>query len=241
MLYAFLICDSVYICIRIVNQNYKFNVCPMFQVKKIPALQACRLDEAAELLAQQPAFPIRYNNWPVQYPYSPQVTFNIAHNDREIFIRFDVSENYTMARIREDNGQVWTDSCVEFFLSTDNNGYYNFEFTCIGKALSGFRQTRENAEHANPETMQSIGRLSSLGTENFEEQEGDNRWWLVVAIPATALFKHNFKNLSGLKAKANLYKCGDHLSKPHFLSWQPIDTPEPNFHVPQFFTGLEFQ
>lgn len=79
------------------------------------------------------------------------------------------------------------------------------------------------------------------GDENFEEREGDNHWWLIVAIPATALFKHSFKNLSGIKVKANLYKCGDHLSKPHFLSWQPIDTPEPNFHVPQFFTELEFQ
>lgn len=213
----------------------------MFQVKKIAALQADRLNEAAGLLAQQPAFPIRCNNWSEQYPYSPQVAFNIAHNDKAIFIRFEVSENYTMARVQEDNGQVWTDSCVEFFLSPDDNGYYNFEFNCIGKALSGFRQTRENAEHANPETMQSIRRLSSLGNENFEERKGDNHWWLIVAIPATALFKHSFKNLSGIKVKANLYKCGDHLSKPHFLSWQPIDTPEPNFHVPQFFTELEFQ
>lgn len=142
---------------------------------------------------------------------------------------------------RKTTDRYGPDSCVEFFLSPDDNGYYNFEFNCIGKALSGFRQTRENAEHANPETMQSIRRLSSLGNENFEEREGDNHWWLIVAIPATALFKHSFKNLSGIKVKANLYKCGDHLSKPHFLSWQPIDTPEPNFHVPQFFTELEFQ
>ena len=89
--------------------------------------------------------------------------------------------------------------------------------------------------------MQSNRRHSSLGKQKFIERESGHHLGILGAIPATALFKHSFKNLSGIKVKANLYKCGDHLSKPHFLSWQPIDTPEPNFHVPQFFTELEFQ
>ena len=39
----------------------------------------------------------------------------------------------------------------------------------------------------------------------------------------------------------NVYKCGDNLSQPHFLSWQPIHTDKPNFHVPQFFGEVEFE
>lgn len=213
----------------------------MLQVKQIPTLQADNLNEASILLGQLATHSIHHNNWPQQYPYSPSVNFTIAHNDKEIFIRFNVSENYTMACVDKDNGQVWTDSCVEFFLSSDDSGYYNFEFTCIGKALLGFRKTRKEAEHATPEIMQSIRRLSSLGTTTFEERKGDNRWSLVVCIPLSALFKHKYRSLSGLKAKANLYKCGDHLSEPHFLSWQPIETPGPDFHVPRFFADLEFQ
>ena len=38
----------------------------------------------------------------------------------------------------------------------------------------------------------------------------------------------------GLRARMNLYKCGDDLSHPHFLSWQPIEAPKPNFHLPAF-------
>jgi hypothetical protein len=40
---------------------------------------------------------------------------------------------------------------------------------------------------------------------------------------------------------ANFYKCGDETPEPHFLSWNPIDLPKPNFHVPQFFGQLELE
>ncbi|MCX4291625.1 MAG: carbohydrate-binding family 9-like protein [Odoribacter sp.] len=213
----------------------------MYSIPLFADLDACRMQEAASQLEALPSRGIACNNWANDYPYAPQAEFRIAHNGEAIFIRFDVKENFTMAQVTEDNGEVWTDSCVEFFLSLDDSGYYNFEFTCIGKALAGFRKERLHATHGNTEVMQSIKRYSTLGEANFEEKTGDNVWTLTVAIPATALFKHDVKQLNGLKAKANVYKCGDNLSKPHFLSWQPIDTPTPNFHVPQFFTEIEFQ
>jgi hypothetical protein len=44
-----------------------------------------------------------------------------------------------------------------------------------------------------------------------------------------------------MKARGNFYKCGDSLSVPHFLSWQPIDNPTPNFHLEKFFGELDFE
>ncbi len=52
---------------------------------------------------------------------------------------------------------------------------------------------------------------------------------------------HKFHSWDGIKAKANVYKCGDNLSKPHFLSWNPIHHPTPNFHLPEFFGTLELE
>lgn len=213
----------------------------MYSIPLLADLNASCMSEAAQRLETLPSQGVSCNNWANDYPYAPQVDFRMAHNGKAIFIRFDIHEHFTMARVTEDNGEVWTDSCVEFFLSLDESGYYNFEFTCIGKALAGFRKERPHAVHGNTEVMQSIKRHPSLGHANFEEKAGDNNWTLTVVIPATALFKHQITRLNGLKAKANVYKCGDHLSKPHFLSWHPIDTPVPNFHVPQFFTEIEFQ
>lgn len=76
---------------------------------------------------------------------------------------FKVDETSTMALTREDNEQVCNDSCVEFFLAVDDSGYYNFEFTCIGKTLLGFRKERPAAVHAPEDIMASILRYSSLG------------------------------------------------------------------------------
>ncbi|MDE6452431.1 MAG: hypothetical protein K2L23_09175 [Odoribacter sp.] len=203
-------------------------------------LNADDLEKASEMLSAYEPHSIRCVNWPEKFPEKPQVDFRMAHNGTELFIRFTVEENTTLAAIREDNGEVWTDSCVEFFLALDDAGYYNFEFTCIGKALLGFRKERPNAIHATPEIMQSIKRFSTLGKNNFGEKNLGKPWELTVAIPVSALFKHNVRQWKGLTAYANLYKCGDNLSKPHFLSWAPIDTDKPDFHVPRCFTQVTF-
>ena len=184
---------------------------------------------------------INNNNWATEYPYAPIVGMRAQHNGESMTLEFEVQEKYTKALVNKDNGDVWTDSCVEFFIALDDTGYYNFEFTCIGKALLGFRKEKPNATHASEDIMEGIIRKSSLGDVCFDERVGDNQWTLTVTIPVTALFKHNVKSFNSLKATANFYKCGDNLTKPHFLSWNPINMPTPNFHVPQFFGEIEFQ
>lgn len=180
-------------------------------------------------------------NWPEQFPYAPQVTFRMFHTGDYLMLRFDVAERYTAALVTEDNGEVWTDSCVEFFIAPDGNGFYNFEATSIGRLLLAHRTARtENVRHAAPEVLAAIRRMPSLPAEPFAEREGDNRWTLTLAIPPQALFAHTISDWSGVEARMNLYKCGDRLSHPHFLSWQPIETEKPDFHRPKFFRPVYF-
>ena len=179
-------------------------------------------------------------NWAGEYPYAPEVSFRMFHTGDYLMLRFDVAERYTAARVTEDNGRVWTDSCVEFFIAPDENLYYNFETTCIGRLLLGARKSRTEAEHASPETLQQILRRTSLPGEPFAEREGDNRWHVVLAIPPGALFRHRIEDWSGVEARMNLFKCGDELSHPHFLSWQPIRTEKPDFHRPEYFARVRF-
>lgn len=188
------------------------------------------------------AQPIACCNWPASYPYAPKVAFRMFHTGALLLLRFEVEERCTAARVAEDNGRVWTDSCVEFFIAPgDETGYYNFETSCIGRMLLGYRRTHADAVHAAPEIMRGILRMPTLGSEPFEERTGDIRWRMTLAIPPAALFRHEAADWSGLEARMNLYKCGDGLSQPHFLSWQPITTPEPNFHVPEFFARVKFE
>ncbi|MFI3295503.1 MAG: carbohydrate-binding family 9-like protein [Rikenellaceae bacterium] len=181
------------------------------------------------------------NNWAADFPYAPKVDFTIHHDSEKLYLHFDVEEQYTKAEVDCNNGEVWTDSCVEFFISFDDRGYYNFEMTCIGQMLLAFRKTKPEPTYASDEVMASVKRVSTLGSECFAERVGDNKWSMDVEIPRTAFFAHQFETLSGIEATANVYKCGDNLSKPHFLSWNKIDTPTPNFHVPEFFAGVKFE
>mgnify|MGYP002660442642 FL=1 len=181
-------------------------------------------------------------NCPAEFPYAPEVSFRMFHTGDWLMLRFDVAERYTAALVTEDNGEVWTDSCAEFFIAPDTGMYYNFETTCIGRMLLGARKSRTEAEHASPEVLAGVKRYTTLPCgEPFAEREGDNRWSLTLAIPPQALFRHALTDWSGLKARMNLYKCGDNLSHPHFLSWRPIRTEKPDFHRPEFFEEATFE
>lgn len=180
-------------------------------------------------------------NWK-DFPYKPDVSVRIAYNENELFLRYKVNEQAIKAEITENNGPVWTDSCVEFFLSPEGNDeYYNLEMTCIGTALLGFRKKGEPATHATGEQIASIRRISSLGDRPFSEQKMNTKWDITIAIPWEVFFNHALRPLQGKKMRGNFYKCGDGLTVPHFVSWTKIKTDKPSFHVPESFGGLEFE
>jgi len=212
----------------------------MEEIRKIAGIAPGDTEAIERAFAAIEPRPIACCNWPEAYPYAPKVAFRMFHTGGCLMLRFEVDERYTAALVAEDNGRVWTDSCVEFFFAPDDRGYYNFETTCIGRMLLGYRQTKQEAEHAPEAIMRTIRRTPSIGSEPFPEREGDNRWTMTLAIPATALFRHELKSWDGIEGHMNLYKCGDDLSHPHFLSWRPIASPKPNFHLPAFFERVKF-
>lgn len=205
------------------------------------AIDATNIDLVAEHLNTLPINLIDKVNWSEKYPSKPSVSFRIAHNGDNILLQYDVKEREVLAAVAEDNGKVWTDTCVEFFVSFDDAHYYNGEFTCIGKALLGYREYYHKAEHAPNNIMRSIKRLSTLGETNIEKKQGDFDWKLTLVIPITAYWHSGLKTLDGVKAKGNFFKCGDNLTEPHYVSWTQIDTPSPSFHQPRFFGELEFE
>ncbi|NDV67096.1 carbohydrate-binding family 9-like protein [Bacteroides sp. 224] len=184
--------------------------------------------------------PIDVVNWE-EYPYRPEVTFRIAYTDHAILLHYKVKEATVRARYATDNEAVWTDSCVEFFINAGQDAiYYNLECNCIGTVLLGVGSGRGERERANPHTMKEIKRWASLGNQPFEERKEETAWEVALIIPYRSFFKHQIPSLEGKTIRANFYKCGDELETPHFLSWNPMDTPAPDFHRPSFFGTLLF-
>lgn len=174
-------------------------------------------------------------NW-AEYPYKPEVSFRMAATDKAFLLQYRVKEATVRALAATDNGPVWQDSCVEFFCSPDSDGfYYNFECNCVGKLLIGSGAERNTREHAPQEVLESVLRYASLGSESFDERPADGVWEVALVIPFTAFYRHHITSFAGKSFRANFYKCGDKLTTPHFLSWNPIETAKPNFHRPDYF------
>lgn len=185
--------------------------------------------------------PIDNVNW-AEWPYRPEVRFRAAHTSDAILLHYRVSEASVRAVAGADNGPVWEDACVEFFSVPAADGvYYNMECNCAGTLLVGAGAGREDRRRAPQDVLDRVQRWTSLGRASFEERVGECSWELALIVPCSTYFLHDVRSLDGLTMTGNFYKCGDKLQTPHFLSWNPIDLPSPNFHCPPFFGTLRFE
>jgi hypothetical protein len=199
------------------------------------------LDEISEKLDEtQQRNLIQEINWEA-FDYKPEVYFAIGYTDKEILLKYYISEDYFKAEMTETNQMVCEDSCVEFFVSPSDDGiYYNLEFNGIGTCLLGSGTGRENSIRANPAIVSKIRRQSSVGTSPVKETKGRFSWTITIAIPVEVFFHHRIGMLTGKSFMANFYKCGDRLSVPHYLTWNRISTKNPDYHQPRFFGMLSF-
>jgi hypothetical protein len=199
------------------------------------------LEEISAMLDKQKSrLKVDTLNWK-GYEYRPEVELAMAYSDNEIFIKYYIRENYFKAEKTATNQMVCEDSCVEFFVSPGDDGiYYNIEFNGIGTCLIGSGTGRANSTRVNPEIVSKIRRMTSVGTEPLAERTGDFQWSLTAAIPFEVFFRHEVKELKGKTFRANFYKCGDKLSVPHYVTWNPVGTENPDYHQPQYFGMLKF-
>ena len=179
-------------------------------------------------------------NWPDSFPEKPEVTVEVSNDRDRLFLKYTVKGEQLRAVTTEDQGPVWEDSCVEFFCQVPGDQhYFNFECNCIGAMVGSRRLGRaEDVQPLPPEEMALIERKCSFPREAFEEKDGLFEWTVELAIPLQLIFREK-KPAFPQTLKANFYKCADKTRKPHFLSWQPIPLPKPDFHCPQFFGEIE--
>lgn len=176
-------------------------------------------------------------NWVDHYPYRPEAKFQAIHNDGHVVLHYCIIEEYVKAQYVRPNENVWEDSCVEFFVSFDQKEtYYNIEFNVLGTGLIGYGPKRKTER-----SRLSADKIGTVNTySSISNTQGKKKWCMVLVIP-TEVFSERKIKLSGMKAHANFYKCGDGLPNPHFLSWRPINNPTPNFHLPEFFGEIMFE
>ena len=213
-----------------------------YTIPFIPVLDALDLSSNEIIMEEQSLrLPVMTNNWPEQYPYIPITTVDIAYANSGLYLRFQAKGKGLKARYSEDGSPVHKDSCVEAFLQLPGDQrYYNLEFNCIGTADCGYRLSREINEPFTAAQYALIQRVTSERSGMlFERPLGIQEFSVSLRIDY---------RLFGLRGKedlpeyllGNFYKCGDETPVVHFASWMPIETPEPDFHRPEFFRPLYF-
>lgn len=206
-------------------------------ISYIPALDM--LDDSSVINIMERKTPLHYIdqvNWKA-YPYMPVASFRIARSNKNLFVYFFSKANSIRAIYEADRSPVYQDSCVEFFVKCPTDQHYiNFEFNCIGTCDASFRLSREKKQDLTSEQLATIHRYPSLPRATFQEKNGFHDWSLLVIIPFALLGLD--RDCLPNRLLGNFYKCGDATAMPHYLSWSPINTEQPDFHRPEFFGEL---
>jgi hypothetical protein len=179
--------------------------------------------------------------------FKPVVNAKMIYDNANVYIIFQVHDQYVRSVASEINGDVWDDSCVEFFFSPDTKSpekYFNLEVNCGGTALMRYNLIpRVDFIMLDSADIKKIEIAHSLPVIINPEIKDAVTWSVEIRIPLDVLKKYSelTKPEPGVKWKANFYKIADKTSNPHYIAWSPVINPEPDFHLPQFFGTLIFE
>lgn len=128
--------------------------------------------------------------------------------------------------------EVYKDSCLEAFIGFEKGGkYMNCEMNSNGAALIAIGPNR------NERTR--IDEIIVPPTVKADVKE--DRWNVTVEFTIDQL-KKIFGDCASLDKGThfygNFYKCGDECETVHYLMWNPITAPEPDYHRPECFGDL---
>ncbi|MFN4180393.1 MAG: sugar-binding protein, partial [Armatimonadota bacterium] len=154
-----------------------------------------------------------------------KTTVKFCFGSEHIFALFVCEEPNPQAmrrRIKQHDGEVWTDDCVEIFLAPDPNepaSYYHIVVNSLGVVRDEFWQ-----DGKDDESWDSKARVG-VSVES-------DRWIAEVAIPIRSLNRvPMFSNVWRVNFARQRYS----VSPPELSTWQPCKS---SFHEPQNFSSL---
>lgn len=178
--------------------------------------------------AAVPALPIDTLLWCPPVPITAQA--QICYNEDGLHVRLSAKEQNIRAEEKGPLGVPCQDSCLEFFFCPmeGDDRYLSIECNPNGCLYLGFCNTGRRIIRLLPDEVKAI--------EPVVEMTGDG-WQVTYTVPAAyiRLFFPSFELKAGNVLMANCFKCGDLTVQEHYMSWNPIEVVDPDFHRPDFF------
>ena len=178
----------------------------------------------------------------------PRTQVKLRYDDQALYVIFRVEDRYVRAVAQHNQDNICHDSCAEFFFiptANDTTAFFNLETNCGGTMLFHFQN--EPGEPPTKFTEADFARIEVAHSQpKIVEPEipEPTTWTIEYRLPFDLIAKYYpaAKTPSaGVTWRANFYKCADKTSHPHWLTWNEVEHPSPNFHLPQFFGTLEFE
>ena len=179
-----------------------------------------------------------------QTKFRPETKAKLQYDDENLYILYQVRDQYVRGEIKEDQAMVCSDSCVEIFLQPVKGGkYYNFECNCIGSMLlyeCWFSGKTMQAVPIPENALQKIKRFTTLPRDLKGEIREKITYRVGLQIPLSFFTGRNPKLKLPLKGQiwwGNMYKCADYSSHGVQLAWKKCAT----FHAPDDFGLFIFE
>jgi len=178
--------------------------------------------------------------------HRPETRFRLQYDGAGLYGLFSVRDRYVRCVAEKFQDPVCRDSCVEFFVQPSHGaGYLNFEFNASGVMLA-----QVHGDTLHPRTVSrwltgaeaaGVRIFHSLPDRVEPEIAGEVCWELGFFLPFSIFAATHGAPVpvSGTVWRANVYKCGDGTSHPHWASWRPVKRL--NFHEPDCFGDMEFE
>lgn len=182
-------------------------------------------------LEEEPSGIIGHYGW-MENGYTPYAAFYWAYNEEALRVRLVSAVKELTVFTTRDDGEVWADNCMELFfqLFRDDPDYLNVECNPLGCMVIQKGAGRENRALLTARLKPQMEVCTVI--------RPGSGWEAGYIIPFSAiaeLYQRPFRPEKGDLLRFNAYICGEKTPLMHFGSCFPIDTPQPDFHRPEFF------
>lgn len=181
-----------------------------------------------------PVFYVDNFNWGGSY--RPKTFGQMAYwKEQGFYLKMTCLETDPICHYEKDNDPVYLDSTMEAFLALcpPSEYYFNFEFNSKAALLAKYGSGRHGRTFFTQEQLSQITRTVSVSKD---------RWEITMFFPQTVLKEYfpDFAPQAGGKIRLNFFKLAEGEEMTHFASYAPIQSPKPDFHLPQFFADGVF-
>ena len=200
----------------------------MAERKTITVAAAKKAPETAEEWLKIERIPIDKAPWKDVYPAECGAFAQVVFTPEGVAVRLTALQSDPVAECFEDDGDVWADDCLEFFLMPDSRTgvYMNFECNSNGAILVGRGTGRRGREKVFP-----CGGRHALKVK--VEKDGQS-WSVEFFVPESVL--------GGVyMPRGNFYKCEERVpARAHFQCANFVKAEKPDFHRPECFAEIHF-